>query len=382
MADEGERGGRDGRGWWPAARTVVEEAFDDRVHVRSGFLALWAIESCVPLLVLVVVLAVPLGYEDAVIGKVTGVLGDSVFGATSERLGEYLRRLLNATGPTALGAFGILSSLFIVWQLFVATLFDLYDLQWGRLRLGGWRQLPALGLFVVWLTALLGGGAAASVALAASGRWWLLPAPLLVATGLIAVPIRWTGGPDRSWRAAAIGGVVGAAWLEVLKSGMYLYAASSFGADALTSTYRVLAFLPIFFLWMHGMFFSLLLAVVVARSVDAWGVVGRDRQRRRGGGRRQHPDARVATAVVRELRADGGGEVQGLVALSAAVGVHPGVVAATLEELVAMGLVERAGARGFRAAGGEDVGGAGDDGGAGGAADVTARWEEAHPVGW
>lgn len=350
---------------YEAARAVVVDAFRAKVHVRSGFLALWCIEACVPLLVVGAVLAQPLGYGEHFIGGVSSLLGDSVFGATSVELQEYLTDLLDQASPSAVGVAGVLTSLFILWQLFAATLFDLHDLQWRDFELGHMDQAPKLLLFIGWLTLFLGGGVAATGALWAGGMVYLLPLPVLASIALLTGVIRFTGGADRTWRGALVGGVVGAVWWEILKTALWLWASSSFGSQSLDTTYRVLGFLPVFFLWMHGTFFSLLLAVIAARSHDAWEAVWRDHRWRRSGRRlRLYPDATLGEALVRHLR--GAEDDRTLAHLAAAVDAHPGTVDATLDVLRTLELVEQPGPNLYRATGD---------------ADVRAAWEEAHQVG-
>lgn len=260
---------------------------------------------------------------------------------------------------------GVLTSLFILWQLFAATLFDLHDLQWRDFELGHLDQAPKLLLFIGWLTLFLGGGVAATGALWAGGMVYLLPLPLLASVALLTGVIRFTGGADRTWRGALVGGLVGAVWWEVLKTALWLWASSSFGSQSLDTTYRVLGFLPVFFLWMHGTFFSLLLAVIAARSHDAWESVWRDHRWRRSGGRlRLYPDATLGEALVQRLREAPGDRT--LAHLAAAVDAHPGTVDATLDVLRTLELVEQPAPNLYRA---------------GGDADVRAAWEAAHRVG-
>lgn len=324
--------------WWgPPLRLlhipwlVLRDAFRDNVHVRSGFVALWCIEALVPLLVLAAALAAPLGYDQAMVRSLWALLDDSIFGETADTMVAGLRRLLRDAGLAQLGIAGVITSMFIGWQLFVAAVYDLNDLSWTRMgHTGGTHIVQFLG-FLLWTAALLVGGTAASAAAWQALGWYAIPLPILGTTLVLALGLRLFTRRALTWPGAFVGGLAGALWWEMVKSWFWFYTTSSFGTDSLSSIYQALGFIPIFLFWMHLTWFSVFLGAVAARQYDHHEVLWRHHLRMLRGEKRLalREDVGLVRAVWGALERGAGS----LAELAERLDVHPSHVATVLSDL-------------------------------------------------
>jgi uncharacterized BrkB/YihY/UPF0761 family membrane protein len=255
-------------GWVPTGvRETVRESFvERRIHVRSGFLALWCLEAVIPAMALTAAVAEWVGGRGAFADLVASTLSRSIFGNTSVSVSEWVTNLIGSTSLSSLGLFGVLSALFVVYQLYTAVLFDVNELLScadGEPRT--WTQhFLWFGAFCLWLGAFLVAGNLASGKLYLDAQYHLVPVALAMTTGLVYVGTAGLARNVADHAAVAYGSAVGAAWMEIVKLVFVVYSTSAVGTDALEVTYRQLAFLPLAFLWMHLTWFSFLLGVVVA----------------------------------------------------------------------------------------------------------------------
>jgi len=338
--------------WWaPFLRAlhepwlVLRDAFRDRVPVRSGFIALWCMEALIPLLVLAATLARPLGYEDAVLHGLSTLLGDSIFGYTAGQLEHWLRGLLSDTGLAQLGIAGVVTTLFIGWQLFVAAVYDMNALSWTRMPRDGGIHLLQFVTFMVWTAALLIGGTAASAAAWHELGWFATPLPWLLEATVLALGLRGFTQGAASWRGAFAGGLAGAVWLELIKSWFYAYTTSRFGTSSLATFYQALGFIPIFLFWMHLTWFSVLLSAVAARQYDYHPVLWRHYVRTLHG--EQRPRIRVDERLVGAIWDALADAPHDLAYLSERLDLHPQYVWDALADLQDMKWIRRNAVRAF-----------------------------------
>ncbi len=240
-----------------------------RIHVRSGFLALWALESIAPLAVLTAAICGWLGYRAELVDWVGQTLATSILGSTSTGAADWLTTVLDQTTFGQLGLLGTISSVFVVYQLYVATLFDVNEILGPEeedpdSERSWWAHFALFPPFAIWVGLLMIGGMVATGWMLQQGHYWLIP-------GVYAASVVLLGGgpwmlcrqpPERVHLLR--GAAVGALWLELLKIVFFVYSTSSFGSSTLDTTYRQLAFLPLVFLWMHLLWFSVLVGMIVA----------------------------------------------------------------------------------------------------------------------
>lgn len=242
----------------------------DRIHVRSGFLALWCLEAVVPLLALAAAAAEAVAVRHELREGLFDTLQVSIFGATNDTILPWLDRVLGAASWQGVGLFGAVSALFVGYQLYVAVLFDLGELQRAGPSQRSWALHAALyPVFLVWVTVLVLGGLVGTSLVFADGHVYLWPGVWLTSTLCLFVGPRWFGRSALPWRSRLGGAAVGATWLELVKGVFVAYSTSRFGSDALASIYRDLAFVPLAMLWMHLLWFSVLLGSVAGRYLDA-----------------------------------------------------------------------------------------------------------------
>ncbi|MEZ4234984.1 MAG: YhjD/YihY/BrkB family envelope integrity protein [Myxococcota bacterium] len=292
---------------WGVARDAIAGR---RIHVRSGFLALWCLECVLPLLVTAAAALHLVGRQDLLVHAVQQVVDAGVFGGTSEPFARTLSARIAAAHPMVLGLGGAASAVFLGWQLYAAAAFDFDELSASPPG-GTWlRHFALFPVFGVWAVLLVVGGNVAS-------GWLLTTHPALT-------PLAWLGSvlvlglgiavfPRRRprWPAVLAGAAVGGTWLELVKLFFWAYTTSDYGISTLTATYGWFQFVPIAMLWMHLLWFSTLLSVVVAQHVDAPQAV--EVWRRPGPPRlpphRRMADAEVAGLVWEALEDDGEGWV-------------------------------------------------------------------------
>ena len=288
---------------------VVREAFGDKIHVRSGFLALWALEAVVPLVLLVAVSADVFGYQDTVSHWIGQLLASSIFGSQADTANTLFTDLVERVGAAALGITGILSMVFVIYQLYAAALYDYSDLVRAPSGGRGWIAHALLfPVFMAFTAVLLVGGNVATGMLWARGPiWWALPLVALsnvvvMVFGLLVFPRR-----TLPFKSVLIGAVTGALWLELLKTVFWFYTTSGFGEQALDATYWWLGFIPIAFLWMQLLWFAVLLGVVTARVSahfpESMAAHERWRRDKTLPPHRWHADARLARAVWQTAKA-------------------------------------------------------------------------------
>lgn len=260
--------------WWCTLRNTATDFSQTalkryRIHVRSGFLALWALESIAPLAVLTAAIFGWLGYRTELVDWVGQTMASSILGSTSTQAADWLTAILDKTTFGQLGLLGTVSSVFVVYQLYVATLFDVNEILGPDEEDSGsersWLTHFALFLpFAIWVGLLMVGGMVATGWMLQQGHYWGIPC---VYAGSVVV---LGGGPwmlcrqPPEWAHLLRGAAVGALWLELLKIVFFVYSTSSFGSSTLDTTYRQLAFLPLVFLWMHLLWFSVLVGMIVA----------------------------------------------------------------------------------------------------------------------
>jgi len=248
-------------------RRIATEAFQEqRIHVRSGFLALWALEATVPLLALAAASMEAIGGEGTLGVALHTLLADSIFGATAGDIAGFLQNVVSDITWQRLGVFGTVSALFVGYQLYVATLFDLRELLPCTTERTWTTHFLLFIPFLLWVGSLLAGGVIGTTAWVTSGPWYLAPLTWLGTAAILAGGIRVFGG-HRPPRALLAGALVGATWLEVVKAVFVLYSTSDVGASSLDTLYQQLAFAPLAFLWMHLVWFALLLDATVTRVV-------------------------------------------------------------------------------------------------------------------
>lgn len=252
-------------------RSIVTTAFQiDRIHVRSGFLALWCLEAVVPLFALVAALAEGFGLREDFLELVRGALGPSIFGSTSDSVLSWLTQVAEEANWASIGLFGSVSALFVGYQLYAAVLFDLGELYRSGESERSWLAHGLLFVaFLVWSISLVGGGAIGTAALLVQGRLLSVPLVWLATTGLLTIGPKLFGRAEQDTRSLLFGAMVGATWMEIVKVVFVVYSTSSFGTASLTQVYQQLAFAPLAMLWMHLIWFSTLLASVVTRHLDA-----------------------------------------------------------------------------------------------------------------
>jgi uncharacterized BrkB/YihY/UPF0761 family membrane protein len=248
-------------------QTVAREAIQQcRIHIRSGFLALWCLESVVPLMAVAGAAAAWLEADEQLEEWLRDALSFSIFGATNESIGPWLSSVVSDASWQQVGLFGVLSALFVGYQLYVAVLFDLGELLKSGDSDRTWATHFALyPVFLAWVTVLLLGGLVGTSLVWSSSHYVGIPLVWALSFGALAVAPSWFGRSRLPWPALLGGAAVGATWLELLKTVFVLYSTSEFGSDALASIYRDLAFVPLALLWMHLVWFSVLLGTVTSR---------------------------------------------------------------------------------------------------------------------
>ena len=238
---------------------------EQRIQVRSGFLALWALEATIPMLVLAAAIAGWTGHKAGMVDWVRSTLESSILGATAGAASGWLTNVLDHVTLGRLGVLGVLSALFVCYQLYVAVLFDINEiLEAGESERSWSMHVILFGVFIVWVALLLVGGMVATGWLYESGRWYLAPVSWMLTAGLLSSGPVLFGRNNPPARALFTGAAVGGVWLELLKFAFFIYSTSDLGQDSLMVVYRQLAFAPLLFMWMHLVWFSVLLAVVVS----------------------------------------------------------------------------------------------------------------------
>ncbi len=326
---------------------VLRQVGRDRTAIRSGFLALWCIEALVPLLVLGAAVAGVIGQQDAYVAAVAALLDASIFGATSPQATDILSDLLDRASLPLLGVTGVLSSLFITAQLYLVVVYDYNDLL--HTSMGRRNKLAATALFaffILWVGVLLGGGVAASAALFTDTgfRWWLLPAPFLLTVLTMGVGLKIYPTAPTGYRAALIGGIVGATWFELVKTFFAFYTTSRTGLDSLDAVYHSIGFVSIFFFWMHLAWFSVLLSVEVAYVSEHGSALWAEHRDRVQSGDvlHRHADGWFAVGVLVALhQRSGDGGATSLRSLARAMSADPRAVYRALAVLDAEDLVEQ-----------------------------------------
>ncbi|MCB9682089.1 MAG: YihY/virulence factor BrkB family protein [Alphaproteobacteria bacterium] len=317
-------------------RLVLREGIRDRIHIASGFDALWCLEAVAPFAVLVVAVARWWHLDDALVGGFEHALPETIFGYTSKEAAGLLQGFVDDASLPALGVAGVISALFITWQLYAAVLYDLRRLTMPLRHLGVGRHLGLFVVFGVWFVALMGGGLVASASAHDSG-WGIVAAigPIAWSTVVIALGIRWFTQAAVGWRPAFVGAAWGAVWWEIIKSWFWIYTRSDFGTSSLADFYAALGFVPILMFWTQLTWFSVLLAAVVARYLSAPGVHWSTYNDELDEGVVRHPSADGVRRVWRTLD----GHTLSLWALSERSGLHPRMVHTLVGDLEALDLV-------------------------------------------
>lgn len=279
---------------------LVRQLIRKRVHIRSAFLAVWCLEAVVPLGVLAAALA-RLWKGRAGLGAALKVmLTESILNLSEVQAAHLIAPLQAEAQLGALGVLGICSALFLGFQLYAATAYDFNDiLLSGQGR--PVRQLVLLPAFLVWLLVLLLSGFWATGAVLQRGDLLLLPAPLLVSALTLAAALWLLPQARLHLRSVAIGAVSAAVVFEVIKAIFYFQTADNTGS--LEPVYQYLLFLPVFFFWMHLMWFCVLLSATIAYVSEYRGPLWqRHRQLVRSRRIMQHPDGEMAWMLVGALR--------------------------------------------------------------------------------
>jgi uncharacterized BrkB/YihY/UPF0761 family membrane protein len=248
-----------------------------RIHVRSGFLALWALESIAPIAVLVAAIGSSTGRKRLLVDGVEAGLASSILGKTSGEAAQWLTNVLSTASFSQLGVLGVASSLLVVYQLYVAVLYDANDIlgpdqEAEESTRSWWMHFWLFIPFSAWVVLLMIGGMIATGWMVQNEMWLYLPVVYLGSAGLLVVGPKMLCREPPPLSNLVGGALVGALWLELLKVLFFVYSTSGLGSSTLSTTYRQLAFLPLVFLWMHLLWFSVLLSMTVARvSADADG---------------------------------------------------------------------------------------------------------------
>lgn len=333
---------------------VVREAFGDQIHVRSGFLALWALEAVVPLVLLAAVGANLFGYQDQVSEWIGQLMASSIFGSQSDSANTVFTDLVERVGPATLGITGVLSMLFVIYQLYGAALYDYSDLV--RSPSGGRGWLAHALLFPVFMAftgvLLIGGNVATGMLWARGPIWWAMPLVALSNVIIMAFGLRVFPRRTLPWTSILIGASAGAFWLELLKTAFWFYTTSGFGEQALDATYWWLGFIPIAFLWMQLLWFAVLLSAVTARVAahypEAMAAHERWRRDKTLPPHRWHPDERLARALwTTAQQAAESDDWISLAHLCTTLTVRPALVRDVLDVWEARGWVEGRG-QGYR----------------------------------
>jgi membrane protein len=323
------------------AVVLVRETRRDRLPARAATLTYWTAVALVPLLLLAFAITGAMGLKDDTRNAVRQLLYDTILASSVEEVGAVLDELILRTHLGTLGTIGVLSTLFIGYQLFSQVALAYNEIFRAR------EDRSLIYRFTLFYTALtlgpllLGAGFLLSARVGADRGLpfasHLLPLSLsavIFTTALILLPCARV-----QRRAALFGGLLTAAVFEVTKKGFALYI-NIFGTkDSLTLIYGSVAFLPVFLLWTYVLWLVVLFGVEVAWLTQHHGSLV-DHQRRvaadpRHG--RRSPDGPFAlglmvTIAERFLQGGGGLAVSELVACTGADPRHVQDALSVLED--------------------------------------------------
>lgn len=263
------------------AVVLVRETRRDRLPARAATLTYWTAVALVPLLLLAFALTGAMGLKDDTRTAVRQLLYDTILASSVEEVGAVLDELILRTHLGTLGTIGVLSTLFIGYQLFSQVALAYNEIFRAR------EDRSLLYRFTLFYTALTLGPLLLAAGFLLSARVGadrglpfashLLPLSLsavIFTTALILLPCARV-----HRRAAIFGGLLTAAVFEVTKEGFASYI-NIFGTkDSLTLIYGSVAFLPVFLLWTYVLWLVVLFGVEVAWLVQHHGSLV-DHQRR------------------------------------------------------------------------------------------------------
>ena len=260
---------------------LVRETRRDRLPARAATLTYWTAVALVPLLLLGFALTGAMGLKDDTRGAVRQLLYETILASSVEEVGAVLDELILRTHLGTLGTIGVLSTLFIGYQLFSQVGLAYNEIFRAR------EDRSLIYRFTLFYTALtlgpilIGAGFLLSAKIGADRGLpfasHLLPlslSALIFTMALLLLPCARV-----SRRAAIFGGILTAAVFEFAKEGFGLYI-NIFGTkDSLTLIYGSVAFLPVFLLWTNVLWLVVLFGVEVAWLVQHHGSL-LDHQRR------------------------------------------------------------------------------------------------------
>jgi len=253
----------------------------------------------------------------------------------------------SAAQTTAIGILGIVATgvlllvtvedqLNLIWRVTIPR-------PWGQRILGFW-TLMTLGPLLIGSSLTLStyfelaarhvGFDAATIADLTSGWWQTLERLLPFVLEVIACTLLYCVIPNCAvrWRDSALGGIVAAVAIQLLKGGfsVYISAISSY-----QTVYGALAAIPIFLLWMYLSWMVVLLGAVVAANLPTWQVDERFGQIGLGGVRLAFSLALIAALARAQRR---GGTCR-TTSLAAELGIATTVLVEHLNRLAQAGFV-------------------------------------------
>jgi len=260
---------------------LVRETRRDRLPARAATLTYWTAVALVPLLLLGFALTGALGLKDDTRNAVRKLLYETILASSVEEVGALLDELILRTHLGTLGTIGVLSTMFIGYQLFSQVGLAYNEIFRAR------EDRSLLYRFTLFYTALtlgpilLGSGFLLSARI--GGEHGLPFAshllPLSLSAVIFTVALLLLPCTRVSRRAAIFGGLLTAAVFEVAKESFGLYI-NIFGTkDSLTLIYGSVAFLPVFLLWTNVLWLVVLFGVEVAWLIQHHGSLV-DHQRR------------------------------------------------------------------------------------------------------